>query len=57
MKVILPLESGHVVLRLRTYHCILNPSELIWSQFKGYVARQNTTYKLPDKTIDREGGK
>lgn len=34
------------VLRLPPYHCELNPIELIWAQMKGYVARNNTTYKL-----------
>ena len=36
-------KSGHTVLRLPPYHCTLNPTELIWSQLKGYVARHNTT--------------
>ena len=36
------------VLRLPPYHCELNPIELIWSQVKGYVAQNNTTFKLVD---------
>lgn len=36
------------VLRLPPYHCELNPIELIWAQVKGFVARQNTTFKMKD---------
>lgn len=39
---------GHKVLRLPPYHCELNPIELIWSQVKGYVARENKSFKLND---------
>ena len=41
-------QFGKTVLRLPPYHCALNPIELIWSQVKGYVARHNVTFKLPD---------
>ncbi|GBM63347.1 hypothetical protein AVEN_51369-1 [Araneus ventricosus] len=41
-------ERGHKVLRLPPYHCELNPIELIWAQVKGYIARQNQTFKLPE---------
>ncbi|GBM76097.1 hypothetical protein AVEN_122563-1 [Araneus ventricosus] len=41
-------ETGHKVLRLPPYHCELNPIELIWAQVKGYIARQNQTFKLPE---------
>ena len=41
-------EHGVKVLRLPPYHCELNPIELIWAQMKGYVARNNTTFKLQD---------
>lgn len=34
------------VLRLPPYHCELNPIELIWSQVKGTVARNNSSYKM-----------
>ena len=39
-------EHGQEILRLPPYHCELNPIELIWSQIKGYVARQNNAFKL-----------
>ena len=39
-------EHGHEILHLPPYHCELNPIELIWSQIKGYVARQNNAFKL-----------
>lgn len=41
-------KAGHTVCRLPPYHCFLNPIEMIWSQVKGYVARNNKTFKLPD---------
>ncbi|XP_050516660.1 uncharacterized protein LOC126891526 [Diabrotica virgifera virgifera] len=39
---------GITILRLPPYHCELNPIELIWAQMKGYVARENVTYKISD---------
>ncbi|PSN34388.1 hypothetical protein C0J52_22266 [Blattella germanica] len=41
-------EQGKLVLRLPTYHCELNPIELIWAQVKGYVARNNKTFNIKD---------
>jgi transposase len=29
-------QNGHVVLRLPPYYCVLNPIELVWSQFKAW---------------------
>jgi transposase len=39
---------GHEVLRTPVRHCELNPIELIWSQVKGFVAENNTTFRLKD---------
>lgn len=39
---------GVTVLRLPPYHCELNPIELVWAQVKGYVARNNKTFKMKD---------
>ncbi|XP_075989308.1 uncharacterized protein LOC142985180 [Anticarsia gemmatalis] len=39
-------QHGITVLRLPTYHCELNPIELVWAQAKGYVARRNKTFKI-----------
>ena len=36
------------VLRLPVAHSELNPIELIWAQIKGYVAANNTTFKIKD---------
>ena len=36
------------IVRLLIKHCILNPLELCWSQFKGYVRRNNTAFRLDD---------
>ena len=41
-------KRGIILLRLPPYHCELNPIELIWAQMKGYVARNNTTFKIKD---------
>jgi transposase len=29
-------------------HCELNPIELIWAQVKGFVTKNNTTFRLKD---------
>ena len=39
---------GHEVLRTPVRHCKLNPIELIWPQVKGFVAENNTTFRLKD---------
>lgn len=41
-------QHGMVVLRLPPYHCELNPIELVWSQVKGYVAKNNKTFNLKE---------
>ncbi|XP_022831023.1 uncharacterized protein LOC111359655 [Spodoptera litura] len=41
-------EVGVEVLRLPPYHCELNPIELVWADVKGYLARNNTTFKMVD---------
>ncbi|XP_049273670.1 uncharacterized protein LOC119399462 [Rhipicephalus sanguineus] len=37
---------GHDFVRLPPYHCEFNPIEMIWSQVKGYVAANNTSFTL-----------
>ncbi|CAK1602159.1 unnamed protein product [Parnassius mnemosyne] len=39
-------KYGVEVLRLSPYHYELNPIELIWTDVKGHVARNNTTFKF-----------
>jgi transposase len=39
---------GHEVLRNTVRHCEFNPIELIWAQVKGFVAKNNTTFRLKD---------
>ena len=39
---------GREVLRTPVHHCELNPIELIWPQVKGFVAENNTTFRLKD---------
>lgn len=49
-------QAGIEVLRLPPYHCELNPIELVWADVKGYVARNNTTFKMTDvKKLLEEG--
>jgi hypothetical protein len=38
----------HLVIRTPVQHCELNPIELIWVQVKGFVAKNNTTFRLKD---------
>ena len=39
---------GHEVIRTPFQHCELNSIELIWAQVKGFVAKNNTTFRLKD---------
>jgi hypothetical protein len=41
-------SQGHQLIRLPPYHCELNPIEMVWSQVKGYVARQNSEFKISE---------
>ncbi|XP_065831984.1 uncharacterized protein [Oscarella lobularis] len=41
-------DRGFVVLRSPVAHCELNPIELAWSQVKGFLRKNNTTFKLKD---------
>ena len=41
-------KHGIILLRLPPYHCELNPIKLIWAQIKGYLARNNTAFKIKD---------
>nr|XP_023012847.1 uncharacterized protein LOC111502901 [Leptinotarsa decemlineata] len=38
--------KGMSVLRLPPYHCELKTIELVWAQGKGFIARNNKTFKL-----------
>ena len=49
-------RKGHEVLRLPPYHCELNPIELIWGDLKGFVGRENSTFKAEDvKALIKKG--
>ncbi|XP_066596594.1 uncharacterized protein [Prorops nasuta] len=44
------------ILRLPSYHCELNPIEMVWSMVKQYVKSHNTTFKVQDvKKLLEEG--
>ncbi|XP_046976331.1 uncharacterized protein LOC124542404 [Vanessa cardui] len=50
------MQHGIIVLRLPPYHCELNPIELVWAQAKGYVAKNNKTFKMAEvKKLFEEG--
>jgi transposase len=40
--------KGHDVFRLPPYHCEFNPIEMVWEDVKGYVGRENNTFKTND---------
>ncbi|KAH7937436.1 hypothetical protein HPB49_012358 [Dermacentor silvarum] len=40
--------AGHLVLRLPSYHCQLNPIGLVWSDIKWFVASTNLVYILKE---------
>jgi len=42
----LATNSGHTVLRLPPYHNEFNPIKLAWTMVKGYVKRNNETFKV-----------
>lgn len=45
-----------IVLRLPPYHCELNPIELIWAQVKGYIGKNNKSFKMAEvKELLKEG--
>ena len=47
--------AGHEVVRLRPYHCELNPIELARSQVKRFIKEKNTLFTLTavkELTID-----
>lgn len=49
-------ERGVTILRLPPYHCELNPIELVWAQVKGYVAKNNKTFKINEvRSLFEEG--
>ncbi|RVE43393.1 hypothetical protein evm_011978 [Chilo suppressalis] len=49
-------QRGTEILRLPPYHCELNPIELVWADVKGYVPRNNITFKMTDvKRLLEEG--
>ncbi|XP_054718492.1 uncharacterized protein LOC129227896 [Uloborus diversus] len=41
-------HNNVTILKLPPYHAELNPIELIWSQVKGFVAKENKTFKIAD---------
>jgi hypothetical protein len=43
-------EFNVEIIRLPIKHCMLNPIELAWSQLKGYVRKNNTSFRLSDIT-------
>lgn len=49
-------EHRRTILRLPPYRCELNPIVLVWAQAKGYVAKNNKTFKMAEvKKLFEEG--
>jgi hypothetical protein len=44
--------AGYEVLRLPPYHCMFNPTEMIWAQLKNNLRRNNKHPKFSERTID-----
>lgn len=54
------IENGYRVIKLPPYHCELNPIEMIWSELKAHIRRNNTNPKNSDgmlKIIEEEVAK
>ncbi|CAI6367771.1 unnamed protein product [Macrosiphum euphorbiae] len=47
----LATNSGHTVLRLPSYHNEFNPMKLAWEMVKGYVKRNNETFKIDSSLL------
>ena len=39
-------KHGIKILRTPPYHCVLNPIEMYWSQFKGHTCKRNADCKV-----------
>lgn len=48
----LAAQHGHKVLRLPPYHCKYNPIEMIWSELKNKVRKNNTYPKYSEQVIN-----
>lgn len=44
-------SNGHIVLRLPPYYCEFNPIEMIWSQIKQFVRRNNHNPRLSSTVV------
>ena len=44
---------GYKVIRTPVRHWELNPIELIWAQLKGFVAKNNTTFRIKDAAFGK----
>ena len=45
-------EQGHRILRLPPYHCVFNPIELIWSELKAHIRRNNIAPKFTANPVN-----
>ncbi|KAJ3665065.1 hypothetical protein Zmor_000579 [Zophobas morio] len=45
-------RSGHVVLRLPPYYCVLNPIEMMWSTLKRGVKKNNTSPNFSASVVE-----
>lgn len=41
-------EQGHTIIRLPPYHCHFNPIELVWSDVKTYIRKNNKSFTITE---------
>ena len=49
---VMATAAGYSVLRLSPYHCVFNPTEMVWSQMKHYARHLNICTSQPAKIIE-----
>ena len=45
-------RSGHVVLQLPPYYCVLNPIEMVWSTLKKGITKNNSSPNFSANVVD-----
>ena len=46
------LDAGYFVLRSPPYHCVFNPIEMVWSQWRHYAWILNIYISRPSKVVN-----
>lgn len=45
--------AGHDIGQLPPHHCKFNPIKMLWSQVKGYIAANNTSFALVGELLNQ----